>query len=78
LTRADYIKKSGGTTRRADRWRTYVVRADGSVATENSSRPGDAIGVPVSAEKMPALTFWQAVTQILYKVAVSVAAVNSF
>jgi len=34
--------------------------------------------VPVDAEKMPRLPFWQAVTQILYNVAISIAAVNSF
>lgn len=78
LTRTDYIKKSGGVTRRADRWRIYVVRADGSVATQSSIAPGDTIVVPVDAEKMPRLPFWQAVTQILYNVAISIAAVNSF
>ncbi len=69
---------SGGTTRRADNGHIYVVRADGSVATEKSIKPGDTIVVPLDAERMPRLPFWQAVTQILYNVAVSVAAVNSF
>jgi protein involved in polysaccharide export with SLBB domain len=78
LKRTDYIAKSGGTTRKADRGRIYVVNADGSVATEKSIRPGDTIVVPLDAERMPRLPFWQAVTQILYNVAVSVAAVNSF
>lgn len=78
LARNDYIKSSGGTTRRADRGRIYVVRANGSVAADNAMRPGDTIVVPVDAERMPRLPFWQAVTQILYNVAVSVAAVNSF
>lgn len=78
LQRADYIKMSGGTTRRADKTHIYVVRADGSVATDKAMRPGDTIVVPMDAERMPRLPFWQAVTQILYNVAVSVAAVNSF
>ncbi len=78
LKRADYIAKSGGATRKADRGRIYVVNADGSVATQKSIRPGDTIVVPLDAERMPRLPFWQAVTQILYNVAVSVAAVNSF
>lgn len=78
LARDDYIKMSGGTSRRADRARIYVVRADGSVATDKSMNPGDTVVVPVDAERMPRLPFWQAVTQILYNVAVSVAAVNSF
>jgi polysaccharide biosynthesis/export protein len=67
----------------------YVVRADGSVVTSDSSRwfrgggnvrmhPGDTVVVPLDTERLPALPFWQAVTQILYNVAVSVAAVGSF
>jgi polysaccharide biosynthesis/export protein len=83
LSRSSYIEMSGGTTRRADRGQIYVVRADGRVATRvgaggSAIRPGDTIVVPVDAERMPRLPFWQAVTQILYNVAVSVAAVNSF
>jgi protein involved in polysaccharide export with SLBB domain len=78
LARADYIGMSGGVTRRADKARAYVVRADGSVATDKAIKAGDTIVVPVDTERMPRLPFWQAVTQILYNVAVSVAAVNSF
>jgi protein involved in polysaccharide export with SLBB domain len=78
LSRDDYIKMSGGVSRRADRAHIYVVRADGSVATDKGINPGDTIVIPVDAERMPRLPFWQAVTQILYNVAVSVAAVNSF
>lgn len=88
LNRDDYISRSGGTTRKADRGRIYVVRADGSVATKSASRwsrnynvaikPGDTIVVPLDTERMPRLPFWQAVTGILYNVAVSVAAINSF
>lgn len=88
LRRSDYINMSGGTTRKADDGRIYVVRADGSVANkeggfftrnyERSIKPGDTIVVPLDTERMPRLPFWQAVTQILYNVAISVAAVNSF
>lgn len=88
LTRDDYIRLSGGTTRKADRARIYVVRADGRVESRPGSwfkrshdvaiKPGDTIVVPVNTDRMPRLPFWQAVTQILYNVAVSVAAVNSF
>lgn len=88
LARDDYIYLSGGTTRKADKSRIYVVRADGSVASRPGSllrrsydvaiRPGDTIVVPMNTERMPRLPFWQAVTQILYNVAVSVAAINSF
>lgn len=88
LNRTDYLNMSGGTTKKADRGRIYVVRADGSVATRQGRRlsstsdgeikPGDTIVVPLDTERMPRLPFWQAVTQILYNLAVSVAAVNSF
>ncbi len=89
LTRDDYIGLSGGTTRKADKGRIYIVRADGSVvSSENSGwfrrsgqvamRPGDTVVVPLDTERMPALPFWQAVTSILYNVAIAAAAVNSF
>jgi protein involved in polysaccharide export with SLBB domain len=88
LTRDDYILLSGGVTRKADKRRIYIVRADGSVASRPGSllrrnsdvaiRPGDTIIVPIDTERVPRLPFWQAVTQVLYNVAVSVAAINSF
>jgi polysaccharide biosynthesis/export protein len=89
MGRDDYIALSGGVTRKADRGRIYVVRADGSVfSNENAGwfrrssqvaiRPGDTIVVPLDTERMPALPLWQAVTQILYNLAISAAAVQSF
>ena len=89
LTRDDYIALSGGATRKADRGRIYVVRADGSVISSESGgwfrrsgqvamRPGDTIVVPLDTERMPALPLWQAVTSILYNLAIAAAAVNSF
>jgi protein involved in polysaccharide export with SLBB domain len=88
LTRDDYLRLSGGTTKKADDKRIYVVRANGSVeagtgsrwfrSTEGDIRPGDTIVVPLDAERMRPLPLWQAVTTILYNIAVAVAAVNSF
>jgi polysaccharide biosynthesis/export protein len=89
LSRDDYIGMSGGLTRKADRGRIYVVRADGSVVSSESAgwfsrssqvamRPGDTVVVPLDTERMPALPLWQAVTSILYNLAISAAAVNSF
>ncbi len=89
LSRDDYIGLSGGLTRKADRGRIYVVRANGSVVSSESSgwfrrssqvamKPGDTVVVPLDTERMPALPLWQAVTQILYNLAISAAAVNSF
>jgi protein involved in polysaccharide export with SLBB domain len=89
LMRDDYIGLSGGATRKADRGRIYVVRADGSVVSSESTgwfgrsgqvamRPGDTIVVPLDTERMPALPLWQSVTGILYNLAIAAAAVNSF
>lgn len=90
LSRDDYVDLSGGLTRKADEKQVYVVRADGSVIARQTRnrwfnrdratdmRPGDTVVVPLDTERMPALPFWQAVTQILYNVAIAAAAVNSF
>jgi protein involved in polysaccharide export with SLBB domain len=88
LSRSAYIRLSGGLTSEADRKHIYVVRADGSVVTGGHSsfwfshsgtqiRPGDTIVVPINAEKMLPLPFWQAVTGILYNVAIAAAAVHA-
>jgi polysaccharide export outer membrane protein len=86
VSRSAYISMSGGLTRMADGGRVYVVRANGSVDANDGSgwfrkssediRPGDTIVVPLDTEHLPALPFWQAVTGILYNVAVAVAAVR--
>ncbi len=70
LTRDDYIGLSGGVTRKADKGRIYIVRADGSVISSESAgwfrrsgqvamRPGDTIVVPLDTERMPSLPMWQ-------------------
>lgn len=88
LMRDDYIQMSGGLTARADDDRIYVVRADGSVVANAgkswfggegaSIRPGDTIVAPLDTERMRPLPFWTAVTTIIYNLAISAAAVNSF
>ena len=88
LGRDDYISLSGGVTVRADKGRIYVVRADGSVVgTESSSRwfsnsntamrTGDTVVVPLDVERMPSIVKWQAITQILYNIAIATAAVHA-
>ena len=88
LSRDDYIRLSGGFTAQADGRRVYVVRADGSVVANEGSRwfsrgsnveirPGDTIVVPINAEQMLPLPFWEAVTGILYNVAIATAAVHA-
>lgn len=88
LSRNDYIQMSGGLTSRADHNRVYVVRADGSVVAGSGTawfssgrvdiKPGDTIVAPLATERMRPLPFWTAVTTIIYNLAISAAAVNSF
>jgi protein involved in polysaccharide export with SLBB domain len=87
LKRDDYIKLSGGFTRRADKSRAYVVRADGSVSLSEGGwlrggrnaeiQPGDTIVVPLDIERLPPLPLWQAVTSIVYNAAVALAAIRT-
>lgn len=87
LSRDDYIRLSGGYTSQADAKRVYVVRADGSVVASGGSRwfngggnvemePGDTIVVPINATQMLPLPFWEAMTGIVYNVAIAVAAIH--
>lgn len=89
LSTRDYIARSGGFTQRADEKRVFVIRANGRVDTGTGSgwfarggaqaiRPGDTVVVPLDAQQVRPLTLWTSVTQILYNIAVAVAAVNSF
>jgi polysaccharide biosynthesis/export protein len=88
LTRDDYIASSGGVTQKADHKRIYVVRANGDVVTGQRSgwfrrsqsveiRAGDTIVVPLDAERVRSLPLWQAVTTIIYNLAVALLAVRS-
>jgi hypothetical protein len=89
LTRDEYIGRSGGTTQKADRKRIYVVRANGDVVTGQRTggwfrrsqsleiRPGDTIVVPLDTERVRALPLWQAVTTIIYNLAVALLAIRS-
>ncbi len=86
-TLEDYLEKSGGLTKRADDDRIYVVKADGSVFLPTQSgwlthqnkmlSPGDTIVVPLDAERMKTLTLWTSVTQIIYQMAIGVAAIKA-
>ena len=88
LSRNDYIAKSGGVTQKADRKRIYVVRANGDVISGErmgwfrrsqsiDMHPGDTIVVPLDTERIRALPLWQAVTTIIYNLAVALLAVRS-
>src|SRR5262249_27184059 len=87
LHRDDYIARSGGLTKQADRRRVYVVHANGEVVTEQQSgwfrhtsademRPGDTIVVPIDAERMAPIARWAAVSQIVYQLALAAASAH--
>jgi polysaccharide biosynthesis/export protein len=88
LSRDEYISRSGGITQKADRKRIYVVRANGDVVSGERTgwfrrsrslemRPGDTIVVPLDTERVRALPLWQAVTTIIYNLAIAVLAIRS-
>ena len=89
LTRDDYISKSGGTTQNADHKRIYIVRANGDVVAGYRSgwfrrsqsfemRPGDTIVVPLDTYRVPALPLWQAITTIIYNLAIGAIIVHEY
>ena len=80
-----YLELAGGTRKRADEERVYVIRADGSVFIPNKGwllsksiglTPGDTIVVPVDTEYKDGLTLWSQVTQIFYQTFVAIAALK--
>jgi hypothetical protein len=89
LSRDEYIEKSGGTTQHADRKRIYIVRANGDVVSgtrhgwfrrshELEVRPGDTIVVPLDTMKVPLLPLVQAVTTIIYNLAIGYILVHTY
>jgi protein involved in polysaccharide export with SLBB domain len=87
LDRDEYIRLSGGLTRKADDSRIYVVRADGSVVANTGGgwfrrgsrvtiQPGDTIVAPIDTDRLPTLPLWQTVTTIVYNVAIAAKAVG--
>lgn len=83
----DYLESSGGLTKRADDDRIYVVRADGSVFLPSQSgwlthqnemlMAGDTIVVPLDTDKVKTLALFTQVSQVIYQLALGVAAVSS-
>ena len=86
LTAEDYLAKSGGSKKRADTSRIYIISANGSIrempssnwfSSDNTSmQPGDTVVVPLDAEYMNNLTLWTSATTIMYNTAVAIAAIS--
>jgi len=87
----DYISRSGGMKTLADEDRIYIIRANGSVDLPGRGNdfwfagtgenigilPGDTIVVPFDSHTIDNLTLWSSATQIIYQLAVAVAAIGS-
>ena len=86
LDRQQYVKMSGGSTRKADKSNIYVVRADGSVVTEKpwigagragDIKPGDTIVVPLDVDRVRPIALWTSISQIIFQLGLSAAAANA-
>ena len=85
-----YINLSGGFTQNADEKRIFVVKSNGAVLTKKGNgwfsgnqsqkniQTGDVIVVPINLQKGKWLETLTSSTQIVYQLAVTAAAVNSF
>jgi len=75
-----YLEKSGGPTRSADDKRMYVIKANGEVFSKVQIsgfkniqlRAGDTIVVPEDLERLPVLRLVKDLTDIVFKIAVTV------
>lgn len=84
----DYLRRAGGTRKKADEERIFVVKANGAVemvelggwfsmASNNRLEPGDTIVVPLDTEYTNNMELWRDATQILYQIGVALAALTA-
>ena len=83
----DYLNRSGGFKRNADKKRVYVIKANGTVVLPKGNgwfggrsvalSPGDTIIVPIDTQRVDKLTLWSSVTTIMYQAALGVAAISA-
>ena len=75
-----YLAKSGGPTKTADDDQIYVIRANGEVFSRSQTSefmkielmPGDTVVVPEDLDRVPYLRIVRDITDIVFKVAVTV------
>ncbi len=83
-----YLNKSGWLTRNADKKRIYMIGRDGNVrpfkkwrflffTVRNKAEAGDTIVVPMEVGKVGALQYWTAVSDVLFKLATTAAALET-
>ncbi|MCH1931731.1 SLBB domain-containing protein [Shewanella sp. A25] len=84
LTIDQYLAMSGGSRKRADDDRTYIIQANGAVSMPSRSswfndggqlQPGDTVIVPLDTEYKDNFTLWSQVTGIIYNTAVAISAI---
>ena len=82
----DYLKASGGLSKRADPSQIYIVHGDGSIQRASigwfssesvAIRPGDTIVVPMDVERINPLITWTSVSKILSNFAVTAATLKT-
>jgi len=83
-----YLNKSGGTTRKADVKQAYVISRDGSVrpmykwrflkfGMKRDLKAGDTLVVPTDIDRLHPLTVWAKVSQIVFQLATTAAALET-
>jgi polysaccharide export outer membrane protein len=74
-----YVRLAGGRTRFGDARKTYVVKADGSVARTRRSRiePGDVIIVPENLDRFGGMQFLLDISQVLYQIGLAAASAHT-
>ena len=87
LTAQDYLAQSGGSKKRADENRIYIISANGSIKLMQSGnwfssdassniKPGDTVVVPLDTGYMDNISLWTSATTIMYNTAVAIAAIS--
>jgi len=74
-----YIELAGGYTRFADKKRTYIVLADGSIEVNRSAKlfPGDVIVVPENLERFSTMNFLLDFSKIAYQLGLAAASAKT-
>lgn len=87
LNAEDYLAQSGGSKKRADEERIYIISANGRIKLmesgnwfsneeSNAVKPGDTVVVPLDTEYLDNISLWTSATTIMYNTAVAVAAIS--
>lgn len=82
----DYIDISGGYTSRSDDDRIYVIKPNGKIVSVKNGwffdrndgvGPGDTVVVPYDTDAMSTMAYWTSMSQILFQLATTVAALDT-